>query len=133
MLTIDTVKTFAKANASKILVALGVLGYAGVKNLPESKPLTAAQAVSPSTSTTEAQRIEFTVQGGKKFPSFTLLNSSPDYKSPDNVTVYLDTKSKPELGSVDPQSLKGRTITIWGTRGEYKGKPQIVAQKVEVK
>lgn len=71
-----------------------------------------------------------TIQGGllAKAGQLTILNNV-HYKDAGCVSTVIATSSLPAGSNID--SLKGQTLTFVGRMGEYKGKPQFLAQSIK--
>lgn len=70
------------------------------------------------------------IQGGllAKGGQLTILNNV-HYKDAGCVSTVIATSSLPAGSSID--TLKGQTLTFIGRMGEYKGKPQFLAQSIK--
>ena len=77
-------------------------------------------------------QLTFVVAGGYKPASgkVALLNSEGDYKSPTNINVVWFPAKTPGI-TYDPRGLKGRTVSVRGTVGQYQGRTQIVVDSPE--
>jgi hypothetical protein len=144
--------TFLSTGLGKIITGIAVvLGLrAGYGLLPDSKPISnqaAASYVGESSNkqftpnlivTGEVCEFEFPVMGTySPKAGLLLINSLQNYKDPNNQTLVIDTqKFSKELGSFSQnggKALRGHLVKGTGHKATYKGNPQVIVEKLEVK
>ena len=134
------ISTFLKSPAARWLVMppLAALAYnapdlyQSAGNVSSSTAFTLPSFSTPAASTA-SQRLtkEFTVQSGITLASGRmLLNDNPNFQDPSTFTVVVDTlRLKPAIA--DGRQAIGKKMKAQGVLANYKGKPQLLADKIE--
>ncbi len=100
---------------------------------PLMQPASFAPSPSTPTPTPKVTEREFVVAGTYTTQAgIWLLNSSDDYTDPAAVTAVVSPK-RLKLAQADASELVGRTVRVRGRASQYKGKPQIIADAIQVK
>jgi hypothetical protein len=126
----ETVTKYKKTTAAALagVLTLGYFGFSS-NDVPVHKADLYA-APSKFVATGETGNAEIVVGSYKKLEGRLILNNHKDYKQA-TMSVVLDFSSAPELASIDPRTLRGKSIKARGERATYDGKPQIVVRNAD--